>query len=63
MSSNALQRDITVTIEQNGTRLQFYHPAVNPANGATGYAGAFGKMTSVESASLRDSLPEKGQMP
>ena len=41
--SNALQRDITVTIEQNGTRLQFYHPAVNPANGATGYAGAFWK--------------------
>lgn len=41
--SNALQREITVKIEQKGIRLQFYHPAVNPANGATGYAGAFWK--------------------
>lgn len=41
--SNALQREITVKIIQNGKRLQFYHPAVEPSNGATGYAGAFWK--------------------
>ena len=41
--SNALQREITVKIIQNGKRLQFYHPVVEPSNGATGYAGAFWK--------------------
>jgi len=41
--SNALQREITVKIEQNGKRLQFYHPAAEPAHGATGYTGAFWK--------------------
>lgn len=41
--SNTLQREITVKIEQNGKRLQFYHPAAATANGATGYAGAFWK--------------------
>ncbi|MBS5412090.1 MAG: hypothetical protein KHY35_15485 [Bacteroides thetaiotaomicron] len=41
--SNALQREITVKIEQNGKRLQFYHPAAYQANGATGYTGAFWK--------------------
>ncbi len=41
--SNALQREITVEIVQNGKRLQFYHPAVSPTDGATGYTGAFWK--------------------
>lgn len=41
--SNALQREITVRIDQKGYRPQFFHPAVEPANGATGYAGAFWK--------------------
>lgn len=41
--SNALQREITVKIVQNGKRLQFYHPAIEESDGATGYAGAFWK--------------------
>ena len=41
--TNALQREITVTIVQYGKRLQFFHPAASPSNGATGYAGAFWK--------------------
>lgn len=41
--SNALQREITVKIQQNGKRLQFFHPAAEPSEGATGYTGAFWK--------------------
>lgn len=42
--SNALQREIIVTVSQNGERFQWYHPhAEAPYPGATGYVGAFWK--------------------
>lgn len=41
--SNALQREIIVSIQQNGKRLQFSHssPITGMGDGASGYVGAF----------------------